>query len=101
MLDKLFSPLDLGPVTIKNRIQITPHEQQYFENGLPTDTLRNYYVERAKGGAGLLEVSQIYVKTPHGMRMANWEEDSARRFSLINSQEIVPGLRNLSSAGHE
>ncbi|MDG6998803.1 MAG: hypothetical protein JRN15_06790, partial [Nitrososphaerota archaeon] len=53
LFDKLFSPLNIGNVEIKNRIQITPHEQQYLENGLPTETMINYYVERARGGAGL------------------------------------------------
>ncbi len=67
MYDKLFSSLDLGPVRIKNRIQLPPHSQHYFENGLSSDTLLEYYLERAMGGAGLLEVSQIYIKSPTGV----------------------------------
>jgi 2,4-dienoyl-CoA reductase-like NADH-dependent reductase (Old Yellow Enzyme family) len=66
MFDALFSPLKIVPITIVNRIQITPHQQQYFFDCLPTDTLIHYYIERAKGGAGLLEVSQLFVKAPMG-----------------------------------
>jgi 2,4-dienoyl-CoA reductase-like NADH-dependent reductase (Old Yellow Enzyme family) len=58
----LFSPLQVGPIQIKNRIQITPHELQYMEGGLATDTLINYFVERAKGGVGLSELSQLMIK---------------------------------------
>jgi hypothetical protein len=76
MFDNLFSPLEIGEIEIKNRIQVTPHEQQYLENGLPSDTMIHYYIERAMGGAGLLEVSQIYIKAslelffPTGTRIA-------------------------------
>ena len=101
MFESLFSPLDIGPVTIENRIQITPHEQQYFSNGLPTETLVRYYAERAEGGAGLLEVSQLYVTAPDGYSQPDWENDSSRRFPMANSPEIIPGLKKLSDAVHK
>jgi 2,4-dienoyl-CoA reductase-like NADH-dependent reductase (Old Yellow Enzyme family)/thioredoxin reductase len=100
MFDHLFSPLDIGPVKIKNRVQVTPHGQEYFENGLPSDTLYAYYVERAKGGAGLLEISQIYVKPPTGIISPDWQTESAKRFPMLNSPEIIPGLRRISEAVH-
>jgi 2,4-dienoyl-CoA reductase-like NADH-dependent reductase (Old Yellow Enzyme family) len=101
LFDRLFAPLNIGPVEIKNRIQITPHEQQYLEDGLPSETMINYYLERAKGGAGLLEVSQLFIKPSEGAFFPNWETDSARRFPLMNNPAIVPGLRKLSSSVHE
>jgi 2,4-dienoyl-CoA reductase-like NADH-dependent reductase (Old Yellow Enzyme family) len=101
MFDKLFSPLCIGNVEIKNRIQITPHEQQYLENGLPTETMIHYYIERAKGGAGLLEVSQIYIKAPFGIGLPDWKFDSARRFPFVSRSEIVPGLRKLADSIHD
>ncbi len=96
MFDRLFAPLEIGPVTIKNRIQSTPHEQQYLEDGLPSETMIQYYIERAKGGTGLLEVSQLFIKAPDG-----WETDSARRFPLVPNPAIVPGLSNLADGIHE
>jgi 2,4-dienoyl-CoA reductase-like NADH-dependent reductase (Old Yellow Enzyme family) len=101
MFDKLFSPLDIGEVTIKNRIQITPHEQQYLENGLPSDTMIHYYIERAMGGAGLLEVSQLFIKEPSGVVSPSWKTDSARRFPFIPNPAIVPGLSRLAGSVHE
>ena len=101
MFDRLFSPLDIGPVQIKNRIQVTPHEQQYLKDGLPSDTMIHYYVERAKGGVGLLEVSQLFIRPSEGVVFPDWETDSARRFPLVTTPEIVPGLSRLADAVHE
>ncbi len=97
----MFSSLEIGPVQIKNRIQITPHEQQYLKDGLPTETMINYYIERAKGGAGLLEVSQLFIRASDGAVFPNWETDSARRFPLVTNPDIVPGLTKLASSVHE
>ena len=58
----------------------------------------NYYIERAKGGAGLLEVSQLFIKASEGAVFPNWETDSARRFPLVSNSAIVPGLSKLSSS---
>ena len=88
-------------MTIKNRIQVTPHEQQFLKDGLPTDTMVNYYIERARGGAGLLEVSQLFIKPSDGAVFPSWETDSARRFPLVPNPEIVPGLTRLATSVHE
>src|SRR5580704_9484489 len=99
--ERLFSPLQMGNIHVKNRIQLPPHSLHYFENGLPTETLLDYYLERAMGGAGLLEVSQIYVKSPTGIFYPEWEYDNKRTWPLVNSPEIVPGLKKLAGAIHE
>lgn len=99
MFDQLFSPLEVGPIRLKNRIELPPHGQEYFENGLSTRTVVDYYVERARGGAGLLELSQVYVRPPTGIVTPSWD-DNPKRFPMISSPEIVPGLRELSDAVH-
>jgi 2,4-dienoyl-CoA reductase-like NADH-dependent reductase (Old Yellow Enzyme family) len=101
LFDKLFSPLDIGEIEIKNRIQVTPHEQQYLENGLPSDTMVHYYIERAMGGAGLLEVSQLFVRPSAGVVFPDWKSDSARRFPLVINPAIVPGLTKIADSVHE
>jgi 2,4-dienoyl-CoA reductase-like NADH-dependent reductase (Old Yellow Enzyme family)/pyruvate/2-oxoglutarate dehydrogenase complex dihydrolipoamide dehydrogenase (E3) component len=95
LFERLFSPLQIGPVTIPNRIQVTPHELQYLEDGLVSDTMVDYYRERARGGAGLLELSQLAVKPA-----PEWGEDSARRHPMQSRPEIVPGLRRLADSVH-
>ncbi len=52
----LFSPIKLGPVTVRNRIVSTPHGTGFSERGQATERLAYYHAERAKGGAGLIEV---------------------------------------------
>ena len=99
--EALFSPLDVGPVVIKNRIQITPHELQFMRDGLPTNVLNDYFVERAKGGVGLSELSQLIIKPAFGVHQADWEYDSARRFPIQNNAEIVPGLRKMTDQVHK
>ena len=54
MFEKLFRPLKVGPVTVKNRIQILPHATLY-----DLQRLTEYCQARAKGGAGLIEVSMV------------------------------------------
>lgn len=72
-----------------------------MNNGLTTDTLINYFVERARGGAGLLELSQLMIKPAFGVYQADWEYDSARRFPIQNTAEVVPGLQKLAQRVHE
>ncbi len=56
----LFSPVELGPIIVKNRIYISPHATMFASDdrdNLPGDRLSYYCAERAKGGVGLIEVS--------------------------------------------
>ena len=56
MLDRLFSPLAIGSVTIPNRIVSTSHQTSLVHHHLPTDELIAYHRARARGGAGLIVV---------------------------------------------
>ena len=63
-LSRLFSPIQLGNVTLKNRIIFLAHwtnygnNHGYKEDGLASERLAMHYIERAKGGAGLVCVTQ-------------------------------------------
>ena len=50
----LFSPLEIGPVTVRNRIMQTAHVKLFTLDGIDSERNIAYQVERAKGGAGLL-----------------------------------------------
>ena len=50
----LFSPLKIKNVTIRNRILMTAHGTLMGAAGFPSEKLIDYYVEKAKGGCGLL-----------------------------------------------
>ena len=60
-LDHLFSPLQVGPVEIRNRIFSTAHMTMLARERKPTDELVAYHEARARGGAGLVIVESASV----------------------------------------
>jgi 2,4-dienoyl-CoA reductase-like NADH-dependent reductase (Old Yellow Enzyme family)/thioredoxin reductase len=92
MLDRLFSPLELGPVTIPNRVVSTSHQTTLVHDHLPTDDLIAYHRARAAGGAGLIVIEATAIHstgllTPHTVGGY--------------LPEIVPAYRRLADAVHE
>lgn len=58
-LDALFAPLDLGRITIRNRVALAPMTRQRSTlDGVPTDLNVDYYRQRA--GAGLIVTEGVY-----------------------------------------
>ena len=53
-LPLLFSPLELGVHTLRNRIVSTPHATGWGHGGLLTDAEVAYHVRKAQGGCGLV-----------------------------------------------
>ena len=77
-LRRLFTPIQLGGVTLKNRIIFLAHwtnfgnNHGYREDGLASERLAYHYIERAKGGAGLVCVTQSVSPTGQmGRTMVN------------------------------
>ena len=53
--EMLFSPMNIGTMTVKNRIVMAAAEFSLGEpSGKPTERLMDYYEERAKGGIGMI-----------------------------------------------
>src|SRR2546430_1118831 len=50
----LFSPLEIGNVTVRNRIMQTAHVKLFAYNAVDSDRNVAYQAARAQGGAGLL-----------------------------------------------
>jgi len=89
-MDKLFEPFKIGTMKLKNRIVMPPMGTNFStEDGLVTQRLKNYYVERAKGGVGLIIVEGAYVE-PRG-------KGSIRQLAVDHDNKI-PGLRELATA---
>lgn len=65
--EKLFSPMNIGGVTVKNRSVMAPMLMGFAEmDGKPNEQLMNYYEERAKGGTGLIITEITRVNDNHG-----------------------------------
>ena len=58
--DHLFNPIEVGPMSLRNRIYVTPHATFFASDNrdnLPGETIAHYCADRAKGGVGFIEVS--------------------------------------------
>lgn len=58
---KLFTPFKIRNIDVSNRIVMPAMHLNLADNGYMTKKLREFYIERAKGGAGLIIVGGCYV----------------------------------------
>ena len=64
---KIFEPLTIRRMTMKNRIMMTPMGTNYGEQSGEMSFLHiNYYEQRAKGGTGLIMIENASVDSPEG-----------------------------------
>ena len=95
---EVWTPLQIGATTVKNRILLSPHRQAYGDDNQPTDRMIAYYVERAKGGVALVDGESTSVSRrlarasaesgPSGWRLTAWEE------------RVIPAFARLAEALH-
>lgn len=88
-LDAVLAPLQIGPVTVRNRIAITAHMTGYAEQGLVSDTLIEYLRARARGGVGL-------IVTEAGAVHESYRPASFQLFR----DDVGPGLARLAESVH-
>jgi 2,4-dienoyl-CoA reductase-like NADH-dependent reductase (Old Yellow Enzyme family) len=88
----LFSPFKIGSLTLSNRIvKSATVENRASEDGHGTETLLDYYVKYARGGAGLIVTSGAYV------------EKSGRSLKYllgIYDDGPIPSFRKITDAVH-
>jgi 2,4-dienoyl-CoA reductase-like NADH-dependent reductase (Old Yellow Enzyme family) len=87
----LFSPIEVGNVTLRNRIMSTGHDTVLPHAGRVSDALVAYHDARAKGGAGLIviQVSGIHDTARYSSHML-----------MATTDEAIPGYRRLAEAIH-
>lgn len=91
MLDKLFEPVNIGNVEIKNRIVMTAMHLNYTPDGKVNDKLIAFYRERAKGGTGLIIVGGCIIDDYSGMRS----------MIDIRTDDTIEGHRRLTEDLHK
>jgi 2,4-dienoyl-CoA reductase-like NADH-dependent reductase (Old Yellow Enzyme family)/thioredoxin reductase len=92
--DKIFEPLTIKQVTLRNRIVSTSHSEVYAKDGLPTDRLAAYHAEKARGGIAMTMCggsSPVSLDSPIGW----WNSLN------IATDAVIPGLRKVADAVHE
>jgi len=106
-MSKLFSPIELRTLKIRNRIFVSPMCQYSCTNGIPTDWHLVHYGSRAVGGAGLVMVEATAV-VPEGRISPNdcglWNDEQAEAFkpitAFISDQGAIPAIQ-LGHAGRK
>lgn len=66
----LLSPVEVGPVTLRNRVISSSHQTSLVHDHLPTEDLLAYHAARARGGVGAIFIEATAVHptgllTPH------------------------------------
>ena len=87
----LFSPLQIGNITLKNRIIMAPLTRcRSVEKNTPNDLMAEYYAQRASAGLIISEASQI---TPRGIGYPCTPG--------IYTQEQIDGWKKITQAVHK
>ena len=88
----LFSPKQIGPLRLKNRIIFSAHLTNYAtQDGKPSDQHVAYYEARAAGGAGLI------ITEEHSVHPTDWPYE--KMIHGFNPQ-VVPGYKRITEAVH-
>jgi len=87
----LWTPLSIGPTTVRHRIMASAHAQLYAEDGLISQRHIDYYADRARGGAALLVLEQQAVH-PVGRNYLGGSNAYERR--------VIPRYEALAEAIH-
>jgi len=92
-LRHLFTPIQVGTITLRNRIYSSGHAEAMAEGGRPTARLRRYHEAKARGGCALTIVggsTSVHPSSP----AAAWRQ-------IANHDDaIIPAYRELASAIH-
>lgn len=87
----LFTPLRIGPLTVRNRVIFSAHLTNYAHDGMPTEQHAAYYAARAAGGVGLI------ITEEHSTHGTDWPYEK-----LIHGfdPKVIPGYRRITDAVH-
>jgi len=92
-LRSLFSPIQVGRLTLKNRIYSSGHAEAMAEGGRPGERLRRYHEAKARGGCALTIFggsSSVHPSSP----AAAWKQ-------IANHEDsIIPAYRAIADAAH-
>lgn len=89
----LFKPGKIGTMELRNLSFMPSMGLSSTEGGFVNDTCIRHYVERAKGGFGLISIEQTCVDYPLGMNTANQLR--------VDDDKFIPGLKKLTDAVHK
>ena len=90
-MSKLFENINIGQITLKNRLIMSAMDLGFTTDGTINDQIINFYIERAKGGVGLIVVGGCYPEINGKV----WKSIIG-----LDKDELIPGLKRLTDAIH-
>ena len=90
--EHLLSPIQIGPMELRNRVLVSGHQSRLAEQSLPGDAYIAYHRERARGGVAL----QVTGATPVHLSALNHDPGLLENLD----DRIIPGYRRLAKAVH-
>jgi 2,4-dienoyl-CoA reductase (NADPH2) len=91
-LRKLFEPIKIADVQIRNRIVMSPMGLgRATDDGFVTDVMVDFYIERARGGAGLINIVCAH----------NNFSSYLPTIPALEDDKYIAGLKRMTDAIHE
>ena len=90
MVNKLFTPFQLGPITLRNRFIRSAAFENMARANRPTQELQDYHVSVARGGVGMTTVAYCAVD------LSGVSFDG----QLYVQDEIIPEMKRMTDAIH-
>lgn len=88
---RLFTPIKIGSMELKNRIVMPAMHHLYTENGYATPRFCRYYWDRVEGGAGLIIVGSC-----------RFDDYGAKDNSMsLRTDDTIPGWQAFTDGVHE
>lgn len=111
MFERLFSPLRLGPIEVRNRIVFGAHftmfsepAAEFGEPGYFGARYGRYLADRARGGVGLIIAGQAQVHPTTAYQMPNnacaWRPEAVPHFRALTDQVHAHGARIVLQLAH-
>lgn len=91
-LSSLFQPIELGPLSLRNRIVMAPMTRTFSPGNVPNDLVAAYYARRAENEVGLI----ITEGTTVGHKAAN----GYPRVPFIHGEAALAGWKKVVDAVH-
>lgn len=88
---RLFTPITIGSMTLKNRIVMPAMHHLYTEDGYNTPRFSEYYWKRVEGGAGLIIVGSC-----------RFDDYGAKIGSMsLRTDDTIPGWKTFTDGVHQ
>ena len=91
-MSKLFGPIKIGNIEIKNRLAMSAMDLGFTSEGFINERFIDFYVERARGGVGLIVVGGCYPE----MNGKVWKSIIG-----LDKDEFIPGLKKFTDTIHK